>query len=201
MVAAISRLASLLKQATSGEGRLPVAKPNPSEAELIRTLVKPTVGLRGNSQPAPFAAPSLPMPAGIVPAQKPAMPQVIDAYRAAIELEEPATAASQEAALARGATEPEAGLRPAPGQAPTRDEAVSGRAQPLPTLGLAVPLQAAPGRPAVDEVENRTTSRKRATAWAGGSKGNSTEIAVSARALGFGLAAFALLFLVVLVVF
>jgi hypothetical protein len=199
MVAAISRLASLLKQATSGEGRLPVAKPNPSEAELIRTLVKPTVGLRGNSQPAPFAAPSLPMPAGIVPAQKPAMPQVIDAYRAAIELEEPATAASQEAARARGATEPEAGLRPAPGQAPTRDEAVSGRAQPLPTLGLAVPLQAAPGRPA--EVENRTTSRKRATAWAGGSKGNSTEIAVSARALGFGLAAFALLFLVVLVVF
>lgn len=200
MVAAISRLASLLKQATSGEGRLPVAKPNPSEAELIRTLARPTVTLRGASQPAPFVAPSLPVPVGIVPAQKQPVPQAIDAYRAVIELEEPATTASQEAARTRGAAEPEAGLRP--GQAPARDEAVSGpRVPPLPTHGLVAPLQAAPGRSALEEVENRNASRKRATAWAGSPVGNSTEIAVSARALGFGLAAFALLFLVMLVVF
>ena len=119
-----------------------------------------------------------------------------------MELEEPVAAASREAARARGTTEPEAGLRPVPGQAPTRDEAISGpRAQILPAHGLVVPLQAAPGRPAVDEVENRTASRKRATAWAGSPTGNSTEIAVSARALAFGLAAFALLFLVMLLVF
>lgn len=200
MVTAISRLASLLRQATSGEGRVPAGKPDPSEAALIRTLARPAVTLRGASQPAPFVAPSLPVPLGIVPAQKQPLPQAIDAYRAVIELDEPATTASQEAARARGASEPEAGLRTAP--APAREEAVSGpRAQPLPTYGLVVPLQSAPGRSALDEVDNRHGARKRATAWAASPAGDPAQTMAGRRAIAFGLAAFALLLLVVLVVF
>lgn len=198
MVAAISRLALLLKQATAGDVPLPAAKPDAANAALIKTLVTPRAPL--GAEPMPSVAPPLVVPTRIAAAQKQASSQVIEAYRATLELEEAGpVAANQRSTMASGAGT-EADVRPQPGLAAGRDDAGI-RVQALPAYALALPLSAADRQ--VQEEETATGKRRSAQAKASYQTSGDIppEAAVSARKIAFGFAALALLLLIFLLVF
>lgn len=195
MVAAISRLASLLRQATAGDAPLPTTKPDPAKTELIKALVTPRSPL--GAEPMPSLAPPLVVPTRNAPAQKEASSQVIEAYRAAFELEETEpVSANQRLSTARG-TGTEADVRPQPGLPAGRDDA-GFRALPLPTYGLALPLSA--GARQIKEEEPATAKRRPAQTKTAHRKSGDIlpEATVSARTIAFGLAGLALLLLTVL---
>ncbi|HEV2504270.1 MAG TPA: hypothetical protein VGV39_14425 [Mesorhizobium sp.] len=196
MVAAISRLASLLKQATAGDVPLPTVKPDPAKTALIKTLVMPRAPL--GAEPMPSLAPPLVVPSRVVMAQKEASPQVIKAYRAALELEEPVPINPRPSTARETGTEAEA--RPQSGLLAGRDDAGI-RNQPLPAYALALPLSTR-----VRQIqEEEATGGKRRSMQAKASHrtlGDAPpEAAIGARMIAFGLAALALLLLIVLLVF
>lgn len=202
MVAAISRLASLLKQATAGDVPLPTAKPDPARTELIKALLTPRVP-RG-AEPMPSLAPPLVVPVKAAVVQKEASSQIIEAYRAALDLEEIAPAStSQRPSSSRGTgSEAETAARVPSGQPAGRDEVLAGvRAPSIPGYVQALPLSANTRQ--VDEDETGTRKRRPIRAEATYQKLGeaSLEMVVSARAIAFGLAAVALLLLIVLLVF
>ncbi|WP_054311025.1 hypothetical protein [Mesorhizobium sp. 1M-11] len=200
MVTAISRLASLLKQATAGDVPLQTARSDPAKAALIRTLATPRPPL--GAEPMASLAPPLVVPAGNAAAQKEASSRIIEAYRAAFELQETETSSiGSRPSLARGA-DAETGPQPLSGQPVARDDAASSiRAQPMPAYALALPLSAAAGQARTDEVAIGRRRPAQAKATREKSKEVPLKAVFSGRALGFGLAAFALLLLVVLLVF
>lgn len=200
MVAAISRLASLLKQATAGDVPLPAAKPDPAKTTLNKTLVTPRPPL--GAEPMPSLAPPLVVPAMSAAMQKETSTQVIEAYRAALELEETEPMpTNQRSSMARGAvTDAETGSRSLPGQPAAGSDAPS-RVLPMPAYSLTLPLSAAARQAQADEA---ATAKKRPAPVKAGSKTSGDiplETMVSARSIAFGLAAFALLLLIVLLVF
>ncbi|PLP58637.1 hypothetical protein CYK37_13240 [Mesorhizobium loti] len=198
MVAAISRLASLLKQATAGDVPLPTAKADPAKTALIKTLVTPRAPL--GAQPMPLLAPPLVMPTRIAAAQKEASAQVIEAYRAALELEEAGPLPANQRSTTASGTGTEADVRPQPGLPVGRDDAGI-RVQVLPAYALALPLSTAARQ--VQEEETATGTRRPAQAKALQQTSGDIplEVAVSARMIAFGFAALALLLLIVLLVF
>lgn len=200
MVAAISRLASLLKQVTAGDVPFQTAKPEPAKTDLIKTLVLPRIPL--GAEPMPSLAPPLVVPARGILVQKEVSSQIIDAYRAAIELEEtgPMPVGPRSSTERTVGTEAET-ARPLSGQPAGRDDALSGiRAQPMPSYALALPLPT--GRQAqMDETETRKRRPTQAKAIHETSRDIPLQVAISARTMAFGLAAFALLLLIVLLVF
>lgn len=200
MVAAISRLASLLKQATAGDVPLPVAKPDPAKAALIKTLVTP----RAPPVPMPSLAPPLVVSTRIVATQKEVSSQVMEAYRAAFDLEETGPGPTSQRSLAARGTGADAEITPRSlsGQPAGRDETLSGiRVQPMSTFALTLPLSAASRQTQEDEA----AAGKRRPAWEKATYerpgGTARETVISGRVLAFGLAAFAVLLLIVLLVF
>lgn len=198
MVAAISRLASLLKQATAGDVPLPTAKPDPAKTALIKTLVTPRAPL--GAQPMPSLAPPLVVPARIAAAQKEASSQVIEAYRAAFELEETEQVpANQRSSTARSiGTEADGRLQSG---LPAGREDTGIRIPSLPAYALAQPLSAAARLVSDEEVAIGKRRPVQVRATRGKSEGILLEAAISVRTIAFGLAALALLFFIVLVVF
>ncbi len=198
MVAAISRLASLLRQATAGDVPLPTAKPDPAKAALIKTLVTPRTP--PGAEPMPSLAPPLVVPARIATAQREASPQVIKAYRAALELEETGPAPVNQRSSPASGTGTEAEVRPQ-GTPTGRDDAGI-RSQPLPAYALALPLSAAAKQVQEEEAAGGGKRRSvRAKASHPKSENTPPETAIGARMIAFGLAALALLLLIVLLVF
>lgn len=200
MVVAVSRLAALLKQATAGDVPAPVARPDPDKAALIKTLVTP-LAPRG-AEPMPSIAPPLIVPTKGTLAQKEASPQIIDAYRVALELDEAAASVSPRSSTASAAAvETETGLRSLSGLPTSRDDAVSGmRAQPMPNYALAPPLQTATVLGLTDE-----TAKKRRPGQVKPMREESwripAEVTISARMIAFAFAALALFLLIILLLF
>jgi hypothetical protein len=202
MVAAISRLASLLKQATAGDVPLPTAKPDPAKTELIKTLVVPRAP--HGAEPMPSLAPPLVVPTKAAMAQKEASSQILQAYRAALDLEEIAPASvNQRSSSVKGAgAEAETAARAPSAQPAGPDGALSGARVPsVPGYVPALPLAAIARQIEGDEASTRKRRPVHASATRGRSGETSLETVVSARAIAFGLAAFALLLLIVLLVF
>lgn len=202
MVAAISRLASLLKQATAGDVPLPAAKPEPTKTALIKTLVTPPTLL--SVEPMPSLAPPLIVPARSAAVQKEASSQIIEAYRAALDLGDtgPAPTNSRSSMTSGVAPEVETDPRPLSGQPAGRDDTLSSiRALPIPTYALALPLSAAARQAQVDEAAVRPSRPAQERATHEKSREILVETTVNTRTIAFGLAAFALLLLVVLLVF
>lgn len=201
MVAAVSRLAALLKQATAGDVPAPVVTPDPDKAALIKTLVTPRAP-RG-AEPMPSIAPPLIVPTKGTLAQRETSPQIIDAYRTALELEEAAAASvgSRSSAAGAAAVESETGLRSLSGSPTSRDDAVSAmRAQPMPNYALAPPLQVATILGLTEE-----TAKKRRPGQIKPMREESwripAEVTINARMIAFAFAALALFLLIILLLF
>lgn len=201
MVAAVSRLAALLKQATAGDVPAPVVTPDPDKAALIKTLVTPRAP-RG-AEPMPSIAPPLIVPTKGTLAQRETSPQIIDAYRTALELEEAAAASVGSRSLAAGAAavESETGPRSLSGSPTSRDDAVSAmRAQPMPNYALAPPLQVATILGLTEE-----TAKKRRPGQIKPMCEESwripAEVTINARMIAFAFAALALFLLIILLLF
>lgn len=196
MVAAISRLASLLKQATAGDMPLPTARPDPAKTELIKTLVAPRAPL--GAEPMPSLAPPLVVPGRVAAMQKDVSSQIIEAYRAALDLEESVSINQRPSTARETGAEPE--VRPQSGLPAGRDDA-SIRNQPLPAYALALPLSAAARQ--IQEEEAATGKRRsvqaKASHWT--SEDAPLGAAINARTIAFGFAALALLLLIFLLVF
>ncbi len=196
MVAAISRLASLLKQATAGDMPLSTARPDPAKTELIKTLVAPRAPL--GAEPMPSLAPPLVVPGRVAAMQKEVSSQIIEAYRAALDLEESVPINQRPSTARNTGAEPE--VRPQSGLPAGRDDAGI-RNQPLPTYALALPLSAAARQ--IQEEEAVTGKRRSVQTKASHRTSEDAPLgaAVTARTIAFGFAALALLLLIILLVF
>ncbi len=196
MVAAISRLASLLKQATAGDMPLPTARPDPAKTELIKTLVAPRAPL--GAEPLPSLAPPLVVPGRVAAMQKEVSSQIIEAYRAALDLEESVPINQRPSTARDTGAEPE--VRSQSGLPAGRDDA-SIRNQPLPAYALALPLSAAARQ--IQEEEAATGKRRSGQAKASHRTSEDAPLgaAINARTIAFGFAALALLLFIFLLVF
>ena len=201
MVAAVPRLAALLKQATAGDVPAPVVTPDPDKAALIKTLVTPRAP-RG-AEPMPSIAPPLIVPTKGTLAQRETSPQIIDAYRTALELEEAAAASvgSRSSAAGAAAVESETGPRSLSGSPTSRDDAVSAmRAQPMPNYALAPPLQVATILGLTEETAKKRR-RGQIKPMCEESWRIPAEVTISARMIAFAFAALALFLLIILLLF